>query len=39
MWQIDEMIYLIWQQDEIECHVSGNLNKDEIFKVAENILK
>lgn len=39
LWQIDEMTYLICQQDGIEFHISGNLNKDEIFKVAENISK
>lgn len=38
-WQTDEMNYLIWHQDGIECHIVGNLNKDEILKVAENILK
>lgn len=38
-WQTDEMNYLIWHQDGIEFHIVGNLNKDEILKVAENILK
>lgn len=38
-WQTDEINYLIWHQDGIECHIVGNLNKDEILKVAENILK
>jgi len=33
------MTYLIWCQDGIECHVSGNLDKDEVIKVAENIEK
>lgn len=39
MWQADEITYLIWYQDGIECHIVGNLNKDEILKVAENISK
>ena len=39
MWQTNEIIYLIWHQDGIECHVIGNLSKDEILKVAENISK
>lgn len=38
-WQTDEMTYLIWYQDSIEFHIVGNLNKDEILKVAENISK
>ena len=38
-WQTDKITYLIWYQDGIECHISGNLNKDEILKIAENILK
>lgn len=39
MWQTNEIIYLIWYEDGIECHVIGNLDKDTILKVAENILK
>lgn len=39
MWQTDEMTYLIWSQDDIECHISGNLDKNEVIKIAENILK
>lgn len=38
-WQTDQMAYLIWYQDGIECHISGNLTKDEIIKIAENIEK
>lgn len=38
-WETDAMTYLIWHQDGIDCHISGNLNIDEIIKVAENILK
>jgi dipeptidyl aminopeptidase/acylaminoacyl peptidase len=39
IWQTSEITYLIWYQDGIECHISGNISKDEIIKVAENILK
>lgn len=39
IWQTDETTYLIWYQDGIEFHISGNLNQDEILKIAENILK
>lgn len=39
MWQTDEMIYLIWYQDGIECHIVGSLNKDELLKIAEDISK
>lgn len=38
-WQTDEMIYLVWYQEGIEFHISGNIDKEEIFKVAKNILK
>lgn len=38
-WKTDKMTYLIWHQDGIECHITGNLSKDEIIKVAENIVK
>lgn len=39
MWETDVMAYLIWHQDGIECHISGNLNKEEIIRVADNISK
>lgn len=39
IWQIDEITYLIWYQDGIQCHISANLSKDEVIKVAENISK
>lgn len=38
-WQTNKMTYLIWYQDGIECHITGDLSKDEIIKVAENISK
>ncbi len=39
MWQTDEMAYLIWSQDGIECHISANLDHDVIIKIAEGISK
>ncbi|WP_326906532.1 DUF4367 domain-containing protein [Sedimentibacter sp. MB31-C6] len=39
MWQIDEITYLIWYQDSVDFHIIGNLSKDEIIKIAENISK
>lgn len=39
IWEADEIVYLIWYQDGIECHIVGNLNQDEILKIAENISK
>ena len=39
IWQTDQITYLIWYQDGIECHISGTLNQDEIFKIAEKISK
>ena len=38
-WQTEKMTYLIWNQDGVECHISGDLNKNEILKIAENISK
>ncbi len=39
LWETDEMTYLIWSQDDFECHISGNLDKNEVIKIAENISK
>lgn len=39
IWETDEMTYLICHQYGVEFHIVGNLNKDEILKVAKNILK
>ena len=36
-WETDKMTYLIWYKDGIEYHIVGNLNEDEILKIAENI--
>lgn len=39
LWKTDEMTYLIWSQDGVECHISGNIDKNEIIKIAESISK
>ncbi len=39
IWETNEMTYLIWHQYGVEFHIVGNLNKDEILKVAKNTLK
>lgn len=36
-WQTDKITYLIWNQDGIECHISGNLSKDEILKIGKHL--
>lgn len=36
-WESDNIRSLIWSQDGIECHISGNVSKEEILKVAESI--
>lgn len=37
IWKADEITYLIWHQDGIKCQVSGNVDKKETIKIAENI--
>ena len=39
LWQKDNVTSLVWSQDDVECHVAGNVKKDEIIKIAENITK
>ncbi|HHV09743.1 MAG TPA: DUF4367 domain-containing protein [Clostridiales bacterium] len=39
MWQIDEVMLIVWSQDGVECHIVGEINKEEIIKMAENITK
>ena len=39
MWQIDETTYLIWSQDDVKCHISANLDKDDAIKIVQNIFK
>lgn len=31
--------YLLWQQNGIECFISGNISREEIIKIGENISK
>lgn len=38
-WQTDTNTYLICEQNGIEYHISGNLSKEELLKVAEDISK
>lgn len=38
-WQKGELTYLIWSQDNIECHVIAQLSYEEVLKIAENIKK
>ena len=39
IWQADGITYLLWYQDGIDFQIYGNLNKNEIFKIAEYISK
>lgn len=39
IWQTDQMTCMIWSQDGVDYHISGNIDKDEIIKVAEGISK
>lgn len=37
-WKTDRFTYLLWYQDGVECHISGNPDKNEMIKIAENII-
>lgn len=39
IWQKNEIASLVWEKDGTEFHITGNLNIDEIIKIAENIYK
>lgn len=39
IWQTDSRTHLLWNQNSVDFHIIGNLNKDEIIKIAENISK
>ena len=41
IWQTDQMTCMIWSQDGVDYHISGNIDKDEIKlqKVFQNNLK
>ncbi|WP_326906519.1 DUF4367 domain-containing protein [Sedimentibacter sp. MB31-C6] len=39
IWQTDSRTHLLWNQNGVDFHIIGNLNKDEIIKIAENISK
>lgn len=36
-WNLKDNSYLFWRQNNIECLVSGNISRDEIIKIGENI--
>lgn len=38
-WQTDGITYLLWYQDGVDFNIYGNLSKEEIIKIAENISK
>ncbi|MEG2511816.1 MAG: DUF4367 domain-containing protein [Acetivibrio sp.] len=38
IWKTDQLTYLLWYQDGIECHISGSLDKNEMIRIAENII-
>lgn len=39
IWEADGIAYLIWYQDGVECHIVGNLSREEISKIGESISK
>lgn len=39
IWQTDQMTCMIWSQDGIDYHISGDIDKDEIIKVVKGISK
>lgn len=39
IWEKSQVTYLVWYQDGTEFHISGDLSKNEIIKVKENIFK
>lgn len=39
IWEAAGITTLIWHQDGIECHVSGDINRETIIKIGENIKK
>lgn len=38
-WKREDGNYLLWQQNGIECFISGNISREEIIKIGENISK
>lgn len=38
IWQAGEMTYLIWYQDGVQFNIAGNLDRNEVIKIAKNIL-
>ncbi|WP_054252945.1 DUF4367 domain-containing protein [Neofamilia massiliensis] len=38
-WEREDGNYLLWQQNGIECFISGSISREEIIKIGENISK
>lgn len=36
-WQTENATHFIWVQDNIECHISGNIDYKTVMKIAENV--
>lgn len=36
-WTRNEMLFFIWQQDNIACHIIAKINLEEAMKIAENV--
>lgn len=36
-WEHNSITYLVWNQNEVMCRISGGISIDEIFKIAKNI--
>ncbi|MDF3004507.1 MAG: hypothetical protein K0S22_979 [Oscillospiraceae bacterium] len=36
-WKTDKMTYLLWAQGDIKCQMFGNLDNNELIKIAENV--
>lgn len=39
IWQKKDLTTILWQQNSIECNIYGNISKEEIIKIGENISK
>ncbi len=36
-WQTDKMTYFVWTQNNIECQIFGNIDYEEVLKIAEKV--
>lgn len=39
IWQKKDLTTILWQQNSIECNIYGNISREEIIKIGENISK